>query len=1024
MLATARTILIDAGITTQSTTGNWNNFGGPSPGQPANIANLIDDTGAPTGISLTYTNATSITNSVSGTAANYAGPYPAGLSGIPASALQDGLFRDVGTSFDLVFANLDPGSRYSFTLYGARGNDGGQTIYTATGSSSANEVINSVLNNSTEFVILSEIQPTGTGVITLTIAATEPNGTSTQDGSLNFIRVDMLSGSDDTDEDDMPDSWEDANGLNKNDPDDADLDHDTTGGPDGLTNLEEYQNGTDPQDSDSDNDMLKDGDEVRGTLNPWTAGIKGTPPGNPTDPKDPDSDNDGVDDGVEIAAGSDPNAPPPNTGYTSPFVDTDGDSYRNEAETALGSNPNDPDDCPDHTPAPAKPNVVIIYADDMGFGDISRYGALFGTPSPSPTPNVDRLADQGVTFTQAHSANAVCTPSRYSLLTGIYNWRNFQGISMHYGFQAGIDNIPLDSDVTLAEFLKLEGYDTAAFGKWHLGGKWYAPGTSNRITDNPTNPAAVDWTRRIEGHATDIGFDYFRGLGAVINFGPYVYLHDDIVQYWVNDSGAGDTYGDKLPNGRKGFFRPATSGDSFTYLTTTQLNSSVVGATDSRASLGDPAYRQIDAEPIMIADFERYIDERAAASDPDPFFAYVALYSPHKPWAITPEFNNATYGSYDYARFMAEVDDRIGRIIAAIDDKGMADNTVIILTSDNGPETTAMTRTLSNGADANGPLRGAKRDVWDGGTRVPFIVRWPDQAPAGMVVTDEVISQVDIFPTIAAFLGEDLPATTAPDGESFLNVLRGQQKPGTPRGGVMICSISGHLALKTADGWKLIDSTGGGGNSSSWDADNNTIPNAIGTDQGTPKQLFQMPVDLGEKNNRISSLTTTSTIRSELVNLTGRDLLAVLDQLRTTGAASLDGREPDNDADGMSNSFETTYGLDRDSPKDAVLDNDGDGADNLSESIAGTDPNDPGSIFRVINLQESPASFSVTWPSVAGRSYEVFWSTDLDTWTSNSTHPGTGADIAVSLDKSAIDATDAIIGNLRAVFVRVNVTNP
>nr|MCU0781589.1 sulfatase-like hydrolase/transferase [Akkermansiaceae bacterium] len=648
-----------------------------------------------------------------------------------------------------------------------------------------------------------------------------------------------------------------------------------------------------------------------------------------------------------------PPPPPPNTGLVVPFVDSDGDSYRDEAETAMSSNPNNPADLPDYTPKPAKPNVVIIYADDLGFGDISRYGSLFGTPSPSPTPHVDRLADEGVTFTQAHSANAVCTPSRYSLLTGLYNWRKFQNISGHYGFKSGIDNIPAVGDVTLAAFLKSHGYDTAAFGKWHLGGKWYAPGTNTRITTNPEASSAINWTRRVEGHATDIGFDYFRGLATTINFGPYVYLHNDIMQFWVNDSGAGNAYGDKLPNGRKGYFRPATSADTFTWFDVTTLNSTVVGAKDSRASLGDPSYRQIDAEPIMIADFERYIQQRVAANDSDPLFTYVALYSPHKPWAITPGFNTATYGSYDYARFMAEVDHRIGRILAAIDNSGMKDNTLVIFTADNGPETTAMTSSLANADDSNGPLRGAKRDVWEGGTRVPFIVRWPGQAPAGMIVTDEVISQVDIFPTIAAFLGSELPATTAPDGESFLNVVRGQRKPGPARKGVVLCSIEGHLALKSPDGWKLVDSTAGGGNASSWDSRNNNIANAIGTDRGTPKQLYQLTVDLGEDNNRIASLTTASAIRSELVTLTGRDLLAVLDQLRTTGAASLDSRVPDNDGDGMSNLFETTYGLDRDSLSDAALDHDGDGADNLAESIAGTDPNDPASVLRVINLQNA-----------------------------------------------------------------------
>ena len=434
-----------------------------------------------------------------------------------------------------------------------------------------------------------------------------------------------------------------------------------------------------------------------------------------------------------------------------------------------------------------------------------------------------------------------------------------------------------------------------------------------------------------------------------------------------------------------------------------------------------PLNRSGGGERGLVADFERYIDERVAAADPDPIFAYVALHSPHKPWAITPEFNNSTYGDYDYARWMAEVDDRIGRIIDAIDHHNLKDNTVIIFTADNGPETTAMSRSLSNGDDSNGPQRGAKRDIWEGGTRVPFIVRWPGQAPAGMIVTDEVISQVDIFPTISAFLGQELPAATAPDGESFLNVLRGQKKPGPPRAGVVICSISGHLALKTPDGWKLIDSTGGGGNGTSWDSQNNSIPGAVGTNRGSPKQLFHLPLDLGEDDNRITALSGDPAIRAELVSLTGRDLLGVLDQLRTTGAASLDGREPDNDADGMTNSFETIYGFDLNSPSDASFDSDGDGADNLSESIAGTDPNDSGSVFRVIDLINGPVTLSVAWPSIGGRNYEVFWSTDLNTWNRNSTHPGTGEEIAVSLDKAVIDGADGIPGNLTRLFVRVNV---
>ncbi len=197
---------------------------------------------------------------------------------------------------------------------------------------------------------------------------------------------------------------------------------------------------------------------------------------------------------------------------------------------------------------------------------MSAYGDLFGTPSPALTPRLDALATEGTLFSQAHSSNAVCTPSRYALLTGKYNWRAFDGISGHYGYKSGISGIPLASDVTIAEFLKGQGYDTAAFGKWHLGGKWYQPGTNTRITGNPNDAGAVDWSRPVRDHAVAHGFDTFRGLATTINFGPYVYLHDDRVQ-WVTDRDA---------NGVPSGFRDATNSDSFRWFTTGDLNSSVM----------------------------------------------------------------------------------------------------------------------------------------------------------------------------------------------------------------------------------------------------------------------------------------------------------------------------------------------------------------------------------------------------------------------------------------------------------------
>ncbi|MGJ8725768.1 MAG: sulfatase-like hydrolase/transferase [Roseibacillus sp.] len=819
----------------------------------------------------------------------------------------------------------------------------------------------------------------------------------------------VISSALDSDDDGMPDNYEVANGLNPN-VNDAAIDDDAVGGADGLTNLEEYSAGTDPQDSDSDDDGLNDGQEVNGTLNPWVAGVQSGPPGDATDPLEPDSDGDGVDDNDEILAGTDPNRQPPNTGPLFPFVDSDNDSYRDEAEVAFGSNPNDGDDCPDHRPAVAKPNIVIIYADDLGFGDISAYGSIYGTTSPALTPHIDSISTDGVTFTQGHSGNAVCTPSRYALLTGKYNWREFNGITGNWGGQIGGDDLPRVSDVTIAEFLKTQQYDTAAFGKWHLGGNFFETDGSV-ITGNPADPAIVDWERPVELHAVDHGFDHFRGNAAAINFVPYVYLIDDRMQFW-----------DPSLDGGNGAYRPALNSDPFRYWTRAEVNAPVLGRKGSRDGLGDPSYSQVNVGPQLFSDVEDYIAERATSGDPDPFFAYVSMNSPHYPWALTQEFvGDGVANGFLYADWMREVDDRVGRVLTALEDNGFGSNTLVIFTADNGPETGAMTDSIANNADSNGPLRGNKRDSWDGGTRVPFMVRWPGQAAAGMKVNYPVW-QGDIFATIAAYLGSDLPDSTAPDGESFLNLLRGQQKPEPQRPAIVMSSISGHLGLKTIDGWKFIDSTGGGGNSTSWDSMNAPITSPIGVDQGTPKQLFQQTIDLGEDQNLLAGFSNDSLIRSEMVSLAGEDFLGLLDQLRSTESTSLFTRVPDNDGDGMPNVYELANGLDPNWFKDAATDLDGDGASNVDEFVAGTDPQDNSDVLQVCILEVQANTVDVSWWSVSGRSYHLVWSPDLIEWFPITSIPGTGAEIVFSIDRAAIDNEDGIVGKLTRLFVRAEVS--
>lgn len=887
---------------------------------------------------------------------------------IQLSSLQDGFTATIEAS----------PSGWSFSINGTNNPSGSPVLIEQSGSWSDSE---------TSFTEI--FGPSSTWHVLATNQGDPPNNT-------HFVVYDRIVLEsiviEDQDEDGMPDNYEIANGT---DPqvDDSALDFDE----DGISNLNEYlgldQDGqptgygqTRSGAADSDGDGLNDGMETSGSLNPWTNGVNGNPPGDPTNPNAADSDGDGVDDHLELQTGSDPNALPPNSGPLFPFLDRDGDSYRDEAEEAFGSNPDDAQSVPDHRTGSSKPNLLVIYADDLGFGDMSAYGDLFGTTSPARTPNLDQLAAEGTIFTQAHSSNGVCTPSRYALLTGKYNWREFDGITLHYGGTKGGREVPRPEDLTIAEFLKAQGYDTAAFGKWHLGGAFYSR-TGTRITGNPTNASSIDWARPVEHHAVANGFDTFQGLATTINIGPYVYLENDRVQFW-----------DSTLNGGGGGYRDATNSDPFRWFTTTELNSTVFGGKDSRASLGDPSYTQVGAKPKLITDVEAWFAERGQSEDNDPFFAYVSLYSPHLPWAVTPEFQNSI--GFDYGDFMKEVDDRIGRILAALDDNGFRENTLVLFSSDNGPENLAMTRSLSNGTDANGPLRGNKRDVWEGGTRVPMVVRWPNQAAAGQVVTD-LVWQGDLFATMAAALKVELPDEVAPDGESFLNLIRGQQKPEGSRPSLLISSGRGDLALKTTDGWKLIDSSGGG-HATSWDSSNQSIANAAGINRGNPKQLFDLKVDLGEDDNLIADANSTALARSRTLEITGTDLLGELDLYRLENTATRYHRVTDNDRDGIPNDAEMTFNLDPDWPLDALEDSDGDGQNNRSEFLAGTDPFDPTDTLKILAFEKNEDGMTVTWTSVAGKSYHLLGSSDLISWEMISTETGTGNPIEVIIPSDGI----------------------
>lgn len=486
----------------------------------------------------------------------------------------------------------------------------------------------------------------------------------------------------------------------------------------------------------------------------------------------------------------------------------------------------------------AKPNILIIDADDMGFGDVHAFGSIYGTSSVVPTPTLDSLVTQGMTFTNMHACASLCTPSRYGLLTGRYSWRlGPEGVLN--GGDSGANGRPIirQGELTIAQFLKNHGYNTAAFGKWHLGAQWYNKqgvaytGNGQTITD----PAKIDLVRRVEGHAIDQGFQSFYGLTAAINQPPYATMVDDRVYF----------------NGTQ-----ATASSGWV----TILGSSLAAGSSAPDGVGDPNFSQQAAGPDMVSHAVSYLNGRASQSTP--FFAYVALYSPHLPLLPTAGFvGSSGFANFPYGDYICQTDHWISQIINALG--ANASNTIIIVTSDNGPETTSFVQGLNKaGHDANGPFKGVKRDSWEGGARIPFIVKWPGKVAAGSV-SNALVWQGDIFDTVADYLNVTLAAGDAPDSVSFLPVLLGTGS--SSRNYVVTASSKNQLSLLGAGGWKLIDGTKGGGNDTSYDASNNTITSAAGTVGGTPKQLYWLPTDRGETSNvQASNPSQVTTMLNQL----------------------------------------------------------------------------------------------------------------------------------------------------------------
>jgi len=396
---------------------------------------------------------------------------------------------------------------------------------------------------------------------------------------------------------------------------------------------------------------------------------------------------------------------------------------------------------------PAKPNIVYILADDMGYGDVQ---ALNRERGKIKTPHLDRLVGQGITFTDAHSGSSVCTPTRYGLLTGRYAWRT----RLQKSVLDGGDAPPLIAAdrLTVPAFLKQHGYATAAIGKWHLGFQSKLPPGAQPVDSKKGRSweAGLPVGSEIIGGPTTRGFDFFWGCSNARTMSGLI---------------ENDRVTEALP--------------------------------------------PIEMLPRLGRQAVKYIaDHAAAAKTGRPFFLYVPLTSPHTPIVPTPEWQGKS-GLGAYGDFTMQTDAVVGDILAALDQHGLSGNTLVIFTTDNGCSPAADTPGLEKqGHFASAGFRGYKADIWEGGHRVPFIARWPGRIQAG-TQSDQLICLNDLLATCAELLGSPLPATAGEDSVSILPALLGSARTSL-RDAVVHHSIDGVFSIRQGP-WKLIFGPGSGG---------------------------------------------------------------------------------------------------------------------------------------------------------------------------------------------------------------------
>ena len=478
-----------------------------------------------------------------------------------------------------------------------------------------------------------------------------------------------------------------------------------------------------------------------------------------------------------------------------------------------------------------RPNIIYILADDLGYGDLGCYNAS----SKIPTPNLDRLARQGMRFTDAHASASVCTPSRYGILTGRYSFRTRlkSGVLKQW-------DIPLidEGRLTVPALLRQSGYATACIGKWHLGWTWPTRDGAPPASDDGLGN--IDFTRSIANGPTTRGFDYFFGMESP-NFPPYVFIENDRT-LGLPDSPA------RLQEG--GMNRPGPM---------------------------LPGWNQTEVMPELTRRAVRYVEAATTGPARQPFFLYFPLTAPHYPIVPAAEFKGRSQAG-GYGDYVVQVDATVGAVMDALERTGQADNTLVIFSSDNGPEVlefrvAAYARIQAHGHHSMGDLRGTKRDTWEGGHRVPFIARWPGRIPAA-TENAEPICEIDLMATCAALLRVPLPADAGEDSANILPLLLGEKPAGPARPAIVLHSGNGKFGIRRGD-WVFIDAPTGSGNNPKG-AEPEWFKQERGYEEDSfSGKLYNLRDDPAERRNLYGE-------RPEII----RELKTLLDEYRTSGRST------------------------------------------------------------------------------------------------------------------------------------------